>query len=113
MTWFQGIVFSMVIVRFSMDRTRWDSLKLTTHLNFVPDAKNDSSENEAEIELDSPVADYPSPLTPAHQDNKDRLTLASHIRSPSGMGLGLSTTGSLQSLGMFGGSKSSLHDSPV
>ncbi|KAI0821039.1 hypothetical protein BC629DRAFT_1434974 [Irpex lacteus] len=30
-----GIVFSMVIIRVSIDRTHWDSLKISTHLNFV------------------------------------------------------------------------------
>ncbi|KAI0684466.1 hypothetical protein BC835DRAFT_1422300 [Cytidiella melzeri] len=30
-----GIVFSMVIIRVSVDRTQWDSFKISTHLNFV------------------------------------------------------------------------------
>ena len=30
-----GIIFSMVIVCVSVDRTRWDSIKISTHLNFV------------------------------------------------------------------------------
>ena len=107
----------MVIIRFSNDRTRWDSLKLTLHLNFIPEKKHSMSENEVEIELESPVADYPSPLTPSYQGNgKDRLPFANHVRSPSGTGMGLgfgSASGSLQNLGMFSGSRSSLHDSFV
>ncbi|KAI0693426.1 hypothetical protein BC835DRAFT_1306766 [Cytidiella melzeri] len=31
----QGIIFSMVIIRVSVDRTQWDSLKISTHLTFV------------------------------------------------------------------------------
>lgn len=107
----------MVIVRFSMDRTRWDSLKLTTRLNFLSDSKQGGF-TDNDVELDSPAAEYPMPPTPSYQHGgggspavgfKDaaRLTLAGRIRSPGGGALG-----SIESFGMFE-SKSSLHESFV
>ncbi|KAI0337376.1 hypothetical protein BDW22DRAFT_1364141 [Trametopsis cervina] len=37
-----GIVFSMIIIRVSIDRTRWESLKISTHLNFVMSSASQS-----------------------------------------------------------------------
>ncbi|EKM58167.1 uncharacterized protein PHACADRAFT_26692 [Phanerochaete carnosa HHB-10118-sp] len=108
-----GIVFSMVIIRFSIDRTRWDSLKISTHLNFASSTIHDDDKNEP----DSPV-DMPSPITPAEIGSralgKEKITVESHVRPASQVGLGLgieryTDTISLRSLGsVFSHSKTSL-----
>ena len=109
----QGIVFSMVIIRFSVDRTQWDSLKISTHLNFVS-----STSHFDKDALDSPH-DLPSPITPADISSralgKEKVTVESHVRPASGVGLGLGIerypdTVSLRSLGgsVFSHSKTSL-----
>lgn len=51
----------MVIIRFSVDRTKWDSLKITTHLNFV-------SGTFPTVGLESP-ADLPDVENGLRRDN--------------------------------------------
>lgn len=107
----------MVIIRFSMDRTRWDSLKISTHLNFASGSKPDLS-IDPEL-FDSPVTDASDPpRTPTSPGSpgKEKITVEDHVRPPSRhMGLGLGTSRyaeslSLRSLGgsLFSSSKSSL-----
>ena len=116
----KGIVFSMVIVRFSMDRTRWDSLKITTHLNFVSGnfSANQSNAPQGTDILDSPVSvdEPPSPTSPVSlMKDREKISVSDHVRSPSDMALGAQRYAeslSLHSLGasMFSSSKSSLPD---
>ena len=104
----------MVIIRFSMDRTRWDSIKLTTVLNFVPEThhcgaslgtESKAASSSGGVELESALCTCPSMPSDAHLQSK--LTLASHVRSSSGGGLGLDARS------VFSVSRPSLHDSFV
>ena len=110
----------MVIIRFSMDRTRWDSLKITTHLNFVSgnfSLDKSNSTQDAEM-VDSPMtlAEPASPVSPADPSrDREKVVVGDHVRSASDMGLGLGAQRyaeslSLRSLGgsIFSGSKTSL-----
>lgn len=95
----------MVIIRFSVDRTRWASIKLSTILNFVPETGNgafSSGSKGGEVELESASALSEFPSTP-----QGKLTLANHVRSTSGGTLGLDA-GSVFSM-----SRTSLPDSYV
>ena len=106
----------MVIVRFSVDSTRWDSLKISTHLNFV------SSTNQGldKAELGSPIDEPPSPTTPADVGRalgKENVTVESYVRPASRVGIGLgiaryTDSVSLRSLGgsIFSHSRTSLPD---
>ncbi|KAJ3529271.1 hypothetical protein NM688_g7876 [Phlebia brevispora] len=50
-----GIVFSMVIVCVTVDRTRWDSLKITTHLNFVSSLNMSTTSADRQAGVNSSV----------------------------------------------------------
>lgn len=108
----QGIVFSMVIIRFSIDRARWDSLKISTHLNFISGTNNDDDKGELDTPVDPPRA--PTDVC-GGAAGKEKVTVESHVRPASGLGLGFgieryTDTISLHSLGgsMFSHSKTSL-----
>jgi hypothetical protein len=83
----------MVIIRFSVDRTRWDSLKITTHLNFVSgNFPSDKSNTGPGTEmLDSPVTmgEPATPMTPVDPSKeRERVMVGDHVRPSSDIGLG-------------------------
>ena len=68
-----GIVFSMVIVCVSVDRTRWDSIKITTHLNFVSALNMSTTSADRQVGVNSSV-DSPA---------EDKVKVEHHVQGAS------------------------------